>query len=263
MRPILLLLIFFLCTVVVLVSALQAQHTLVINEFMADNNSFLSDTTDNHFDDWIEIYNSGSSHFILTDYFLTDDPSRPKQWAFPEATIAPGEFLLIWADNDSGDLGFHTNFKLNKEGEFLGLYSYQNFLTNIEIDVVVEMNMPVPGIKSFSKRRNENLKTQLSHYLQTPVSSENSAVHSFELRQNYPNPFNPNTTIDFSLSYETEVKLEIFDILGKKIAALFTGILSAGQHKLNWQATGLPGGIYYAPLKTESERKIIKMMLLK
>ncbi|HEX9971569.1 MAG TPA: T9SS type A sorting domain-containing protein, partial [bacterium] len=136
-------------------------------------------------------------------------------------------------------------------------------VNNIETDVVVEMGMPIPGIKSFSKRRNENLKTQLSRYLQTAASPENSAVHSFELHQNYPNPFNPNTTIAFSLSEETDIKLEIFNILGKQVAILFAGKLSAGQHKLNWQATDLPSGLYYAALKTESERKVIKMLLLK
>jgi len=143
------------------------------------------------------------------------------------------------------------------------LYSYQNFVTNIETDVVVEMGMPIPGIKSFSKRRTENLKTQLGRYLQTTASSENSAIHSFELHQNYPNPFNPNTTIAFSLSVESEVKLEVFNILGKQVAILFAGRLSAGQHKFQWQATDLPSGIYYGVLKTESEREIIKTLLLK
>ena len=143
------------------------------------------------------------------------------------------------------------------------LYTYQDFVTNIETDVVVEMRMPIPGIKSFVKRRNENLKTQLNQYLQTATSSENLAVHSFELHQNYPNPFNPNTTIAFSLSEATEVKLKIFDMLGKQVATLFSGKLSAGQHKLSWHAMNMPSGIYYGSLKTESERKIIKMLLLK
>jgi hypothetical protein len=143
------------------------------------------------------------------------------------------------------------------------LYSYQNFLTNIETDVVVEMNMPVPGIKSFSKRRNENLKNQLNKYLQTAVPAENALLLSFVLHQNYPNPFNPNTTIACSLSEAAEVKLVIFDSLGRLVTTLFIGKLSAGEHQFQWHADHLPSGIYLTSLKTESERKIIKMLLLK
>ncbi|MDZ7333444.1 MAG: CotH kinase family protein [candidate division KSB1 bacterium] len=143
------------------------------------------------------------------------------------------------------------------------LYSYQNFLTNIETDVMVEMNMPVPGIKSFSKRRNENLKNQLDKYLQTEVLSENSNRSSFALRQNYPNPFNTSTIIAVSLSRPAEVKLEIFDLLGKKVATIFAGKLSAGEHKFQWQAAGLSSGIYSCTLQSGSERKVIKTLLLK
>jgi len=112
-----------ICNLALLFSMSQAQQSLVINEFMAENDNFLVDPTDNNFDDWIEIYNGSSNHINLNGYFLTDNPSLPTQWSFPEVTILPGGFLLIWADNDSGAFGLHTNFKLNKEGEFLGLYS--------------------------------------------------------------------------------------------------------------------------------------------
>lgn len=143
------------------------------------------------------------------------------------------------------------------------LYSYQNFLTNIESDVMVEMNMPVPGIKSFSKRRNDNLKNQLAKYLPTGVSSENLVARSFDLHQNYPNPFNANTTIYFSLAKETLVTLEIFNILGQRVTAAINGQLPAGVHHFLWRAGDIPGGIYFCSLKAGSEQKKIKMLLLK
>jgi spore coat protein CotH len=108
---------------VLFLSAAQARQGLVINEFMADNNGFLADTSDQKFEDWIEIYNSGTASIDLNARFLTDDPSFPAQWPFPEITISPGGYLLIWADNDSLAAGLHANFKLRKEGEFLGIYS--------------------------------------------------------------------------------------------------------------------------------------------
>lgn len=143
------------------------------------------------------------------------------------------------------------------------LYSYQNFLTNIEADVMVEMNMPVPGIKSFSKRRNDNLKSQLAKYFQTGTTLENLKIHSFELLQNYPNPFNTNTTIRFTLGRGSLVNAEIFNILGQRVTTLFAGRLAAGQHQLSWQAIDMPSGVYYGILETESGKAIIKMLLLK
>lgn len=68
-------------------SASQAQQNLVINEFMAENDNFWADPTDNKFDDWIEIYNSSFYAVNLKGYFLTDNPSLPIKWFFPDVTI--------------------------------------------------------------------------------------------------------------------------------------------------------------------------------
>lgn len=79
----------------------SSQQHLVINEFMAESDNCWADPSDNRFDDWIEIYNGTSSPIDLANYFLTDTPAQPTRWPFPNISIAPGAFLLIWADNDS------------------------------------------------------------------------------------------------------------------------------------------------------------------
>lgn len=129
--------------------------------------------------------------------------------------------------------------------------------------MVVEMGMPIPGIKSFSKRRNDNLKTQLAGYLETSILDEYSATPFFKLQQNYPNPFNQNTKIFFSLSRDANVKLVIFNIIGQHGATLVTGRLQAGQHQYLWQAINFHAGIYFCSMQTDSNRKKIKMLLLK
>ncbi|MBN1350114.1 CotH kinase family protein [candidate division KSB1 bacterium] len=142
-------------------------------------------------------------------------------------------------------------------------YSYQNFVTNVEADVVVDMRMPIPGIKSFSKRRNENLSLQLERYLETSVADEPDALPCLALLQNYPNPFNPHTAIVFSLVRNANVRLDVFNILGQRVATLVNGNLPAGQHRYRWQADTMPAGIYFCSLQSELERKRIKMLLLK
>lgn len=102
-------------------NAQQYGEGLVINEFMAANDS-LSGITDpaGQSEDWIELYNNGSLTLNLENFTLSDKPDNPGKWAFPAgATIGVGEYLIIWADEDQSQEGLHANFKLSKDGEFL------------------------------------------------------------------------------------------------------------------------------------------------
>ncbi|TVQ15658.1 MAG: T9SS C-terminal target domain-containing protein [Balneolaceae bacterium] len=96
-----------------------AAQNLHLNEVMASNNATITDA-DGDAGDWIEITNSGEESLNLQDYGLSDDYSRPFRWRFPEITIQPGDFLLIWATgkdrtDPSGEL--HTNFSISAAGE--------------------------------------------------------------------------------------------------------------------------------------------------
>lgn len=94
---------------------------IVINEIMAKNESTLSDAA-GEFDDWIELYNQSNTMIDLSGMFLTDDPTDPRQWMFPDGTaIGPGEHLIVWADKDDDQEGLHANFKLSSEGEVVWL----------------------------------------------------------------------------------------------------------------------------------------------
>jgi len=85
----------------------------------------------------------------------------------------------------------------------------------------------------------------------------------FQLEQNYPNPFNPSTTIQFALPVETEVSLKLYDILGREVASLIDKELPAGVHKLIFEASGFPSGIYFYRIQTEGFVKTKKLTLLK
>jgi len=98
--------------------------TLVINEFMADNDGTIADPQ-NEYDDWIEIYNYGTSTIDLGGMYLTDELANTTKWQFPSDTyIGVGDYLLIWADEDIDDNpnGLHASFKLSAGGEEIGLY---------------------------------------------------------------------------------------------------------------------------------------------
>jgi hypothetical protein len=104
----------------------QSGIPLVINEFIASNDSSALDPQD-QYDDWIEIYNFGSDAIDLAGMYLTDNLTVPDKWRIPDdnpnATVIPaGGFLLIWADNDTADEGLHANFRLSAGGEEIGLF---------------------------------------------------------------------------------------------------------------------------------------------
>jgi YVTN family beta-propeller protein len=73
----------------------------------------------------------------------------------------------------------------------------------------------------------------------------------FALEQNYPNPFNPATTIRFALPDASHARLNVFDVLGRHVATLADGQLSAGYHEVGFDAGSLPSGIYVYLLQTD------------
>jgi len=80
---------------------------------------------------------------------------------------------------------------------------------------------------------------------------------------NFPNPFNPVTTIRYSLPTDGDVRLTVFDMLGKEVAVLANGFQTAGEHQVRWDATNFPSGTYFSCLKSGGSVQIQRMTLLK
>jgi hypothetical protein len=80
---------------------------------------------------------------------------------------------------------------------------------------------------------------------------------------NYPNPFNSQTIIKFNLHETSPIKLQVFDILGRRVADLLDCVLPAGYHEIEWNGINQSAGIYYCILKSGYESKSIKLLLLK
>jgi hypothetical protein len=91
---------------------------------------------------------------------------------------------------------------------------------------------------------------------------------TFYLAQNYPNPFNPSTTISFQVPSLSEVQLEVFNILGQRIALIASGILPAGIYNMQWDSRlndgrETPSGIYFYRLRAPGISLVRKMVLVK
>ncbi|MBZ0198686.1 MAG: T9SS type A sorting domain-containing protein, partial [Ignavibacteriaceae bacterium] len=77
---------------------------------------------------------------------------------------------------------------------------------------------------------------------------QNAVPASFLVNQNYPNPFNPRTVIEYELPEEGNVRLEVFSLIGEKVDEIINQKQNAGGYKIEWNAKGLPSGIYFYKL---------------
>jgi hypothetical protein len=112
-------------------SARLAPVTVYINEWMAANTtaSGIADPTDGNYEDWFELYNPSTNPANLAGYYLSDSPTNTTKFRIPTGYVIPPKgFLLVWADsepeqNSTNWPDLHVDFKLDKTGEFVGLFT--------------------------------------------------------------------------------------------------------------------------------------------
>jgi len=96
-------------------------------------------------------------------------------------------------------------------------------------------------------------------------NEENNTIQNvdFRLENNYPNPFNPSTVIRFQVPFDTKVRLEIFDILGRRVAVLLNEQIESGIHEIVWDASNMASGIYFYRLQGLNFTDTRNMLLIK
>jgi hypothetical protein len=99
--------------------------------------------------------------------------------------------------------------------------------------------------------------------IKTDVEYEETVPTAYTLYQNYPNPFNPTTKIKFALPKSGNVKLTIYDALGREVETLVNSDLVAGTHNIEWTARNMASGIYLYRIEAGNFVKVNKMLLVK
>ena len=102
-------------------SNILADRSVSFNELMIDNRSTLADET-GEYDPWIELFNFGCSAVNLERFYLSDTASTLVRWNFPSVEIAPGGFVIVWADGEENEGELHTNFRLSSDGGSILLF---------------------------------------------------------------------------------------------------------------------------------------------
>lgn len=207
-----------------------------------------------------------------------------------------GKLRYAELDGDGSKELFLTNanlafgFKYNNNGNYYmdfvktmpwldSIYTYQELervdLADIDGDGIVEI-IPQYELNRGWQGSTENRSVFLKRDKLTNIDDENTIYPSeFNIFQNYPNPFNPETKIKFTTSLEAEVKIKVYNTLGKEIKELLNKTRSCGEHEITWNGTDnfgerVSSGVYFITmeavdlLKNELPfRKTIKSILLK
>jgi hypothetical protein len=101
------------------------------------------------------------------------------------------------------------------------------------------------------------------------INEKNGLPLTYEMYQNFPNPFNPSTMINYALPFSSNVRIEIYNVLGQKIRELLNEQKNAGYYSVNFNTTGLASGIYFYFIDAKSNdgksefRNTKKMVLLR
>lgn len=167
----------------VLCSSEYFSQQISINEIMSSNTKIIKDENGD-FEDWIEIYNYGTTTINLAGYGLSDEVDNPYKWKFPSRNLAPNQYLIVWASdknraNVSGQL--HTNFKLKSGGETIVLTS----LSGTKIDE--SPAVAIPTDKSYGRKPDgtgdwnffETPTPNASNSTASNVVSEKIAINEF------------------------------------------------------------------------------------
>ncbi len=248
----------------------QASESLVLNEFMADNDNVYADPAGDH-DDWVEIFNRGSSPVLLTGMYLTDKPDNLTKWQFtqPDLYLQPGAYLVVWCDEEEAEPGQHTNFKLGAGGEFLAL-------TEADGVTVADSLTFGPQTLDIAFARYPNGTGAWQQMAATP-GAENSlstAVAGLSVPVEaslaaYPQPFNSRTTFRFTLARPSHIDLRVFNMLGQEVVRLYNGTAAAGTVSVPWEAQ-VASGMYLCRLHaipqdgtSDKRSEILKVLLLR
>ena len=157
MKHILLLFIIFL--VYFSLSFQKASETNIevrINEISSNNKKSIKDSYGNY-SSWIELFNSGKDSIDISGYGLSNEEYIPLKWRFPKDTIInSGEYLLVFtSDKKSKDKEFHTNFELNKDGDFI-------FFSNSNGKLIEKIKIPsLEEDESYGRTENDKFEKMI------------------------------------------------------------------------------------------------------
>jgi spore coat protein CotH len=235
---------------------LQAKDNLItgiprLSEACANNTAIAADAN-GQLEDWIEV--SATNSVALGNFYLSDDYTNLKKWAFPTDAVvnmAADAFPIFWADNDIYQKGVHTNFKLNDSNAYIVL-SNKNGLA---IDTMFWANK-----LDANQSVLECLGTKVISSATWPVTFNKAncptSIIEFENKSDftiYPNPSNGLVNINYAIKNNST--LQIFTMQGTQVASQF---LLPTYNSASINLVHLPAGVYFIKLDNTIKKIVLQ-----
>ena len=185
-----------------------------------------------------------------------------------------GDFVLHWEVSAIPE-DWEINIRDNETGEVFDLNNTDSFSftqqnkekTNVQQTDEVVLNPIQRVIQPEVIKAKQTGSARFTVIISTSVSVSNEldgqSPTDYALHQNYPNPFNPSTVIIYQLPVRSEVRLQVFDLMGRKVATLVDGNVEAGNHQVQFNAGNLASGMYIYRLQAGSHVFTNKLTLVK
>ncbi len=207
----------------------------------------------------------------LIDYFKIYNPVPVQLASFTASVVNQNRVRLDWTTaSETNNYGFYAQRSIGGTDNFQRIES--SFIpghgTTITPHSYSYTDVAPAGVIHY---RLEQIDLDGSvHYSEsvqatilTGTAEGNALPKEYSLRQNYPNPFNPSTIIKYELPTESRVSLEVFNLIGQKVATVVEGVKPAGSHEVSFNASGLTSGVYMYKLSAGNQVFTKKMVLMK
>jgi hypothetical protein len=238
------------------------------------------------FDEWAKL--DAASIPMVRQIFLSTQPGL-----LTDKTTWPN---IVTANNDSTDPGFNATLVALAAGNMAtfadtcwhnggsgkGVRPYVYPLSdppslsstwpNVSPTWATTQGYPVPENLRYSNTAMQTAGTDgkalgdlnwFPEQLVVSVGQEPTMPTKIELGENYPNPFNPSTQIDYVIPSKMQITLKVYDVLGREVATLFSGMREAGSYTTTFSADHFASGMYFLRLTSENQSMTRKMVLMK
>jgi hypothetical protein len=195
----------------------NSDSELTINEVMAANSSRVHDEYGDY-DDWVEIYNGGTTSVWLGNKYLSDDYLTPDKWQMPDMELHSGEFKLFWCDGETWEGLNHTGFKLNADGEEIGIFDSEvNAFAQIDF---VEFGIQQSNI-SIGRIPNGTGPIAVLPYATPEYSNTTPLIVPFTNESSievYPNPMTDGIFVKTGVSFQGDFTVSMYSITGRLVS---------------------------------------------
>jgi hypothetical protein len=210
--------------------------------------------------------------------YISDAPNNEKEIYYTAYNVNMSFSNFNFDDGTHGTINVDWPDVIEAVGAgAVNRYAFKDFSTSKGFAGIQYLNANGGGVEYLSfpiesvydvDERTQLLRELIELHILRPFVEDNEIVpNKFVLYQNYPNPFNPTTTIKYSIpqakATQENVKLKIYDILGREVATLVDEIKQAGNYEVKFDASGLISGTYFYRITIGEFSDSKKMILLK